>query len=404
MKPREVAFLLILLFLVAIGFIGAYQMHFQPVMPVEPFESALGYPWRLLVALYVFLVLIGTAAIASAGELLMVRELEHVLKEAILIAIVTIAVGLITIAVDLERVERGSYALLGHTNAASVMYWMIMFYVLELLFLILEGWFVFRSDLLKQSERKSFKGFVAKIISLKFLGSFFARPNKDLDMSFARAIGVLALLTAILAYSNLGALFSATHIALWNDASNPVYFVVTAVISGSAMLILAIIVTSWIKGEESRKLEALPILRKVLLFSLLSASLFALWKSVIIGYPAISAEGSNLIQNLLFRKFALNFWFLEIFVGIIAPVLILLFATKNMDALFVASFLALVGIFAFRIDFIFSAQVVKKISGVSIPTSVHPFEVMFAIGVLALALLLYYVLYKLLPMEVEHEA
>ncbi|MEM3391492.1 MAG: hypothetical protein QW226_04225, partial [Archaeoglobaceae archaeon] len=69
MKPREVAFLLILLFLVAIGFIGAYQMHFQPVMPVEPFESALGYPWRLLVALYVFLVLIGTAAIASAGEL-----------------------------------------------------------------------------------------------------------------------------------------------------------------------------------------------------------------------------------------------------------------------------------------------------------------------------------------------
>ncbi|MEM3698248.1 MAG: hypothetical protein QW672_00115, partial [Archaeoglobaceae archaeon] len=83
---------------------------------------------------------------------------------------------------------------------------------------------------------------------------------------------------------------------------------------------------------------------------------------------------------------------------------ILLFATKNMDALFVASFLALVGIFAFRIDFVFSAQVVKKISGVSIPTSVHPFEVMFAIGVLALALLLYYVLYKLLPMEVEHEA
>ncbi|MEM0315591.1 MAG: NrfD/PsrC family molybdoenzyme membrane anchor subunit [Archaeoglobaceae archaeon] len=404
MKPREVAFLLILLFLVAIGFIGAYQMHFQPVMPVEPFESALGYPWRLLVALYVFLVLIGTAAIASAGELLMVRELEHVLKEAILIAIVTIAVGLITIAVDLERVERGSYALLGHTNAASVMYWMIMFYVLELLFLILEGWFVFRSDLLKQSERKGFKGFVAKIISLKFLGKFFAKQNKDLDMSFARAIGVLALLTAVLAYSNLGALFSATHIPLWNDASNPVYFVITAVISGSAMLIFAIIVTSWVKGEDSGKLEALPILRKVLLFSLLSASLFVLWKSVITGYPAISAEGSYSVQNLLFGKFALNFWFLEIFVGIIAPVLILLFFGKNMDALFVASFLTLVGIFAFRIDFVFSAQVVKKISGVSIPTSVHPFEAMFAVGALALALLLYYVLYKLLPMEVEHEA
>ncbi|MFN3384424.1 MAG: NrfD/PsrC family molybdoenzyme membrane anchor subunit [Archaeoglobaceae archaeon] len=404
MKPKEITFFLALLFLVAIGFIGAYQMHFQPIMPMEPFESAIGYPWRLLVAIYVFLVLIGTAAIASAGEVLRVKELESILKEAILIAIVTIAVGLVTIAMDLERIERGSYALLGHANATSVMYWMIMFYVLELLFLILEGWFVFRSDLIKQSERKDLKGFIAKLISLRFLGRFFAKPNKSLDMEFAKAIGLLALLTAILAYSNLGALFSATHLALWNDASNPVYFIITAIISGSAMLIFAIVVTSWIKGEDSRKLEALPILSKILLFSLLSASLFVLWKYVIIGYPAISADGSFSVQNILFGKFALNFWFLEIFVGIVVPVLILSFTRKNMDALFVASFLALVGIFAFRVDFVFSAQVVKTISGVSIPTSIHIFEAMFAVGALALALLLYYVLYKILPMEVEHEA
>lgn len=404
MKPREIAFIVVLLFLVVIGFIGAYQMHFQPIMPLEPFESALGHPWRLLVALYVFLVLIGTAAIASAGELFRVKELEGILKEAILIAIVTIAVGLVTIAVDLERIERSGYALLGYTNATSVMYWMIMFYVLELILLILEGWFVFRSDLLVQSERKDLSGLFAKIVSLKFLGKFFAKQNRDLDMSFAKSIGALALLTAILAYSNLGALFSATHIALWNDALNPIYFVVTAIISGSAMLILAIILTSWLKGEERRKLEALPILSKILLASLLSASLFVLWKSVIIGYPAISAEGSYLVRNLIFGNFAINFWFLEIFVGIVAPVLILLFARKNTDALFVASFLALIGVFAFRIDFVFSAQIVKTISGISIPTSIHPFEAMFATGALALAILVYYVLYKLLPMEVEHES
>lgn len=404
MKPREIAFILVLLFLVAIGFFGAYQMHFQPVMPVEPFEIALGYPWRFLVALYVFLVLIGTAAIASAGELLKVRELEAILKESILIAIVTIAVGLVTIAADLERIERGSYALLGHTNATSVMYWMIMFYVLELLLLVIEGWFVFRSDLLLQSERKGFKGLFARILSLKFLGKFFAKPNKELDMSFARSIGALALFTAILAYSNLGALFSATHVAIWNDASNPVYFVVTAIASGSATLMLTIVVTSWIKGGSYEKIEALPVLSKILLFSLLSASLFVLWKSVVIGYPAISAEGNYLVRNLLFGKFAINFWFLEIFVGMISPVLILLFARKNIDALFVASFLSLLGIFAFRVDFVFSAQTLKTISGVSISTSIHPFEVMFGTGAFSLALLLYYVLYKLLPMEVEHEA
>lgn len=405
MRLKEAIVVLVLLILVAIGFIGAYQMHFQPLIPVEPFESVLGYPWRFLVALYVFLVLIGTAAIASAGEILKVKELEAVLKEAILISIVTIAVGLITIAADLERMERGAYALLGHANAMSVMYWMIMFYVLEMLFLLLEGWFVFRSELLKLSKKEGFKGFVARIISLRFLGNFFEKSDKNLDMSFARAIGVFALLTAILAYSNLGALFSATYIPLWNDASNPIYFVITAIVSGSAMLIFAIIVGSWIKGEaDDKKIEALPVLRKILLFSLLSVSLFVLWKSVITGYPAISAKGSYSIHNLLFGNFALNFWFFEIFVGIIVPVFILLFTQKNMDALFIATFLTLTGIFASRVDFVFSAQVAKTISGISFPTSVHPFEIMFAIGAIALALLIYYILYKLLPMEVEHEA
>ncbi|MEM1578612.1 MAG: NrfD/PsrC family molybdoenzyme membrane anchor subunit, partial [Archaeoglobaceae archaeon] len=282
MKLKEVIFVAVLLALIAVGFLGAYQMHFEPLIPVEPYEASLGYPWRTLVALYVFLVLIGTAAIASAAEVLGIKELESVAKEAILVGIITIAVGLVTIAVDLERIERGSYALLGHANAMSVMFWMIMFYVLEMFFLILEGWFYFRSDLLKQSELRNFKGFVAKILSLRFLGGFFAKINKSLDIGLAKVIGVFALITAILAYSNLGALFSVTHIPLWNDATNPLYFILTAIAAGSAVLMFVTIVTSWIKGNLSQeKMSALIVLRKTLAFTLIAAILFSAWKFVI---------------------------------------------------------------------------------------------------------------------------
>ncbi|MEM4524641.1 MAG: NrfD/PsrC family molybdoenzyme membrane anchor subunit, partial [Archaeoglobaceae archaeon] len=391
MRFKELAFIAVLLLLTALGFLAAYQMHFHPLIPTEPYESALGHPWRLLVVLYVFLVLIGTALIASAGEILGIKEIEQIVKEAIIIAIVTIAVGLITIGIDLERIERANYALIGYANPSSVMYWMIMFYVLELFFLFLEGWFYFRSDLLRESEKSGFRALFAKIVSLKFIGGFFARVNREIDIRFARSIGLLAVITAILAYSNLGALFSANHIPMWHDASNPIYFVLTAIVAGSAMLILSIIVTSWIKGN-LEKIESLFLLRKILLSSLLVTSLFLLWRTVIIGYPAIDQKASYSIQNLLFGKFAINFWFLEIFVGIIAPILALLAGKKNTDALFVASFLSLLGIFASRFNFIYAGQTVVQISGVSITTVIHPLEAMFAVGAISLALLLYYIL------------
>lgn len=419
MRLIEIVFVSAMLALIALGFLGAYQMHFQVLMPVEPFESALGAPWRTLVALYVFLVLIGSAAIASAAEVLHIRKLEVIVKDAIVIAILSIAVGLLTIAIDLERVERGAYALLGHANPTSVMYWMIMFYILEVIFLIIEGWFYFRSDLLTQSRLKNFKGFVGRLLSLRFIGDFLLRveivesqtlrrlgkflvtPNRELDISFAKPIGVVALITAILAYSNLGALFSASYIPLWHDSSTPVYFVISAIIGGSAVLIFTTILTSWLKGSNS-KLSALPILKDLLAFSLIVAILFSAWKFIIVAYPGVNQPAAFSVQNLLLGSYALNFWIFELALGMLIPLILLLFAGKNTKALFISAFLVILGLFVFRFDFVFAGQVLKVISGLSMPIHVHLFEAMFVAGALALATFAYYVIYKLLPMEVEH--
>jgi hypothetical protein len=151
-------------------------------------------------------------------------------------------------------------------------------------------------------------------------------------------------------------------------------------------------------------MKAVFLLGKLLLYSLFASSIFILWRTVIIGYPAVSYLASYSVNNLIFGKFALNFWFLEIFVGIVAPILAIIAGRKNLDALFVASFLSLVGIFAFRFDFVYAGQTSKQISGMSVTPPVHPLEAIFAVGAISLALLLYYILYKLLPMEVEHES
>lgn len=422
MRAIETAFVLVMLVLTLLGLASAYLIHFPlpiPIeLPIEPFESAFGVPWRYLVALYVFLVLLGTAAIASAAEVLHIKELETVVKDAIVIAILSIIVGLITISVDLEQIQRGGYALLGHANPTSVMYWMIMFYILELIFLIVEAWFYFRSDLVKQAELKGIKGKVGRIVSLRFVGEYIqgkhlqspalnklakylTSTERTLDLEIARPIGVVALITAILAYSNLGALFAASYIPLWHDALTPIYFVVTAIVGGAAILILSTIITSWAKSSKE-KFSALPVLRNILAFSLAIAILFTAWRIVIVGYPGVNYYSSFSIQNLMFGEYFFNFWVIEVLIGMLIPIFILIFAGDNVKAMLVSALMVIAGIFTFRYDFLFAGQVGKNISGIAIPTHPHPFEITFTLGALAFVTLAYYVVYKILPMEVEH--
>ena len=88
--------------------------------------------------------------------------------------------------------------------------------------------------------------------------------------------------------------------------------------------------------------------------------------------------------------------------GIIVP-LILLVLSSSVNRIFIAGLFVLVGIFVSRINFVIGGQILKEISGGSVTYGIHPFEIMAASGFIALAILLYYIGYKLLPMGVKYE-
>ncbi len=409
MRASEIAFIVLLIVLVALGAAGIYQIHVKPVMPIEAYESARGMPWRLLVALYVFFVVstTGLCIVASLGEVFGIKQLEPIVKEGLLLALVTIVVGLMTIGLEIERMERGYFALAGHTNPMSVMFWMIMFYVLYVIFLVIEMWFYFRDDLLEQTKEAGLRGFIARLLSLSFLGAAFTKSDRETNLQFAKAIGFITVVTAIIAHSNLGALFAVNYLPFWHGALLPVYFIVSAVVSGAALTIIAAILADWVRGRriEGERYEALQTLRFVLGFSLIVEVFFTVWKFIIKAYPTAGWFSNEAVDVFLTGEFAVNFWFAEVLIGVVVPLIILVSpAGRNIDALFVAAFATIVGIVFLRVDLVMGGQVLKLISGVLVAASVHPFEVMATVGFLALATLLYYVLYKLLPMEVDHAA
>lgn len=394
LKWSEIVFVITSLVLVLIGALGVFQIHTKPIMPIQPFEVALGMPWRLLVALYVFFVVNGFCVIASLGEIFGVSKLEPIIKDLLLMAIITILVGLTTIGLEIEQTQRAVYALIGHVNPHSVMFWMIMFYVLELIFLVVEAWLYLYDDLIEQRKSDNVvKRLIAIILTI---------PKIENSKEFAKAIGFIAVVTSIIAISNLGALFSVNYLPFWHGPFLPIYFVLSAMISGTALAIIGVVVTDYARGN--KRYEAVQTLRVVLGASLSIALLFTAWNYIIKAYPTSTLLSREATEVFVFGSYAFNFWFFEVTIGLIIPIILLAVPRFGRDirCVFVASILTVVGVFFSRFDLITGGQLLKTISGLRVPAfEVHPFEIMATIGFLSLAVFLYYICYKLLPMEVE---
>ena len=400
MKLVEMASTLMLLILILIGALGIIQIHTKPIMPIESFESAFGMPWRLLVALYVFFVVstTGLCIVASLGEVFGISKLEPIVKEGLLMALVTILVGLMTIGFEIEQVFRGAYAMLGHTNPTSVMFWMIMFYVLYVIFLVVEMWFYFYDDLVEQRKSNNrLKSSIARILTIPK-----AKDTKD----FAKVIGFVTVVTAIIAHSNLGALFAVNYLPFWHGPLLPIYFILSAIVSGAALTVIGAVVTDYLRGVEVKgeRYEAIQTLRFVLGLSLVITVFFTAWKFILKAYPNSTLFSREAVEVFISGSYAFNFWIVEVLIGLIAPIAILAIPKtgRKVEGVLIASILTIVGIFFLRIDLVMGGQVLKLISGLKpAPFEIHPFEVMATVGFMALAILLYYIGYKLLPMEVE---
>lgn len=399
LKKIEIVAGIMLISITLIGAFGLLQIHIHPFMPIEPFEPAEGIPWRLLVALYVFFVVstTGLCIVASLGEVFGFSKLEPIVKEGLLMALVTILVGLMTIGLEIEQVMRGYYSLAGHVNTTSVMFWMIMFYVLYVIFLLVEMWFYFYDDLVEQKGNPGLGGLVARILTI---------PKASDTKDYAKVIGFITVFTAIVAHSNLGALFGVNYLPFWHGPLLPIYFILSAIVSGAALTVIGVCITDFLRGVkiEGKRYEAIQMLRVILGFALVVTIFFTTWKFVIKVYPNSTLLSREGVEVYLSGSFAFNFWVMEILIGLLIPVALLAIPQvgKRVEGVFLASLLTIIGIFFLRIDLVMGGLALKLLTGIHFPSPVyHPFELMATAGFFALTILLYYIGYKLLPMEVK---
>ena len=223
--------------------------------------------------------------------------------------------------------------------------------------------------------------------------------GSDMEEKIAKVLAILALLFALMVvHAPHGALFAFVSAReMWNTPLLPPHFVVVALASGTAVMILVAIITSKINKSELADPETLNHMGQLLALFLIITLFLDFFDFLVMVYAG--RPGGLEIWRLLTGRFAPLFIINT--AGLFTAMLILLFKRgRTIKGLSMASSLTVIAIIAYRFDLIIVAQASPLFPGIGeiyyVPTVP---EMAVVAGIIALALFLYVVLIKVLPME-----
>ncbi len=183
------------------------------------------------------------------------------------------------------------------------------------------------------------------------------------DMKRTKIFGLIGIPLALLVHGYTGFILALGKArVLWNTAIMPPIFLVSAMVSGLAMMILVVIIKDFIiqRGKEPNR-DLIYALGKFLVASIaLDLILIGIDLSVLL---TSTTEAYRAALMLLNGQFSFLFLGVEVILGAIIPLLLFLspFTKRWIPAYVIASVLVMVGIFAMRC--------IMVIGGLTIPLS-----------------------------------
>jgi molybdopterin-containing oxidoreductase family membrane subunit len=336
-------------------------------------------PWGILIATYVFLVVssTGLCLVSSLGHVFGIEKFDFIGKRAIILAILTLLCGFGAIGMELNHpIRMGIYAIIS-PNFTSPIWWMGTLYGLYLVLLCAE--FLF---LMKGAHKGAF------------------------------AMGMLGFIAAITAHSNLGAVFGLLEARpFWHGSFLPIYFIVSALVSGGAIISMIVYFNHKSSGEAmpQKYEDFMATLGKLQALFMMILVFFVVWKIIpgLYGHPPEKYEATMAMLN---GPLAFNFWFFEVLLGLAIPVVILLNKrTRTPYGVMMAGLSATVGIFFMRYDLVIAGQLVSMREGTAdlvgglLQYTPSVTEIAIVIGAISACLLMYTIAERLLPLsESDH--
>jgi len=257
------------------------------------------------------------------------------------------------------------------------------FYVL---LLVLENWFVFRPYMVQQAQQR--KGWSGKFYNLLCLGSHdVSEKAMSYDQKWIFALAVIGIPGACGLHGYVGFLFgSLKSREWWSSDMMPVIFLFSAIISGTALVIVLYVVSCWLRkvriAEDCIKLMAYTLWGFVMFTLVMELAEFG-------NLVYKGREGIDTIMEFVSTRLIIPFFVLQIGVGAVTPIITLtvLFWRRTTGrflivGITVSAVLVLLSVLMMRFNVVIGGEEIAK-TGKGLLT--FPWEILHREGVLAAA-------------------
>ncbi|MCL4435866.1 MAG: polysulfide reductase NrfD [Thaumarchaeota archaeon] len=366
--------------------------------------------WSLLIVLYPYITgLVAGAFIVSAlYHVFGISKLKPVARLSLLSALAFLIVAPLPLVLHLGRPERGIEILLRPNLSSSAMAGFGYIYLFYMIIVVAEIWLEFRRDIITYA--KSSSGIKKLIYTLLSLGVLDLNEEAfKSDKRISKALSTIGIPSAAVLHGYVGFIFGSIKAnPWWSTPLMPVIFLMSAIVSGVALLLAVYILSSKIRRVKIDT-GTVATMQKWLFGFLVIDVAFEMLEIIAMRYE--SEETWPIINQLITEKIAVTFFGVQLIMGTFMPLAILglMMLLKTRDSIRVpvgllVSLMIVVGIFAMRWNVVIGGQLVSKsFKGFVeyIPEIGGREGVLSAIGVIALPFIILTVLTLILPPWIE---
>jgi predicted membrane protein len=288
---------------------------------VYPNETII--PWTVLIVVYPYLtgLVAGAFTISSLYQVFGFTQLRPVAHFALLVSLCCMLTVPIPLLLHLGHPERAFNAMITpHTTSAFAVFgYAAGFYIL---LLILETWFVFRPHIVQQSQQQT--GVMRWFYSILSLGSDdLSEKAMSYDRKWLFTLAIIGIPGAHGLHGYVGFVFgSLKSREWWSSDLMPVIFLLSAIISGTAFVIVLYVLSC-----KLRKVSIDQACMKVMAYALWGFMMFTL---LIEGVEFLSLvyrgrEGIDVILEFVTGPLIIPFFILQFGVGSVLPLIVITF-------------------------------------------------------------------------------
>ncbi|MEI3612233.1 NrfD/PsrC family molybdoenzyme membrane anchor subunit [Pseudogracilibacillus sp. SO30301A] len=391
--------------LIVLFLIGGYFILERLIVGLTTTNLSSITPWGAWIAFYIFFVGLSAGSFLLSTMIFVfgMKRYDKVGKMALFTAIVCMIIALTFVLMDLGRPERAFSALI-HWNVTSILAWEMRFYVIYITLLVVELYIAMREDLVRLTMVNSIKGKIARLLTFKY--STINEYTKKRDERWMKILGIIGIPLAILGvHGGTGAIFAVVSARpAWNSGIFPIIFVVSAMVSGTGLLLAIYIIRNKVMRKPIDQEMVVGLAKMMIAF--LFIDLLLQFYDYLVGLYSLADSHLSSLQTMMRSSYSWSFWGIQIFLGSIVPIFLVFYkkTSKNITALLFAAIFVVIGIVGVRFNIVVPSQIVPIMEGMPTGDYYPTFkEWMVSIGIVSMGLLIFTLGDQLLPLGHEKQ-